>query len=581
MKNYLKKIYYFLCAKINIIKIIRFFETKLLNLIFNNFFIFLIIFLLLLYYLFEGSLLYLYIRSFIFIIIYIYFKSLNNYFKNVKIFIIKYFKYNSLINKIGLFIYKWSHLYFWWLYINKYVFKLIAKLRYYLLFKKNYFKLMDKIDYIYYFFIYLPIESIFETYINIYYKFKMKLIKYDYKSLIFSKIILLIIIILITTYFFSINMVDLEKISFIFYLKYIFIFFNLIIILKSIPVWLKNRYLNSIEPYNSNRMYLRYDLNGPGYIDDSVILKIYQSRFFLINCNFNIKEKNKKIIKYNFLNDFKHFQGDCLENKYWYNYYLYKKDIYNTVNIQIFKKFEFLLNTIISKFIFWKWHYNLFIKSLKNIKKKEFYLKKKNNQYFFLQTEETLDSDEFLVEYKKKYFKNKKFMKQLESNFYFYKKLLLICKNLLIKLDFICVNYDIVLDCIYTRDTVEYGWYENINFNLKFNKYTYFIFDKIKIKTFENDIQELNIKLTTYLNNVDAPWKFDNYFLYSSSCDVFYTSISSFFLLDEIKKFNLVESDNINEKLQVLSKISSKPVYIKKYYQEVNDFLFPYYCENK
>jgi len=337
-----------------------------LNKIFlNNLFLFLIIYLISIYYLYEQSLYNLYLRSIIFCVVYLLYKLFHSYCitnaNKIKFFLIN----NPKLNKIGIFVYKWSHIYFYWLYINNYLFNQLKKLRYILLLKYN-FKLLKKImniiDICFYFGFYLIIESFFECYVDIYYKFKLKLFNYTYKNFFFWRLIILSFSIFISFYLinflFDIDSTERVKLPFYIYLLRILIISHFIIFIRSLWVYKKNFYLINNEIASKNRVLLIESIHGPGFFEQTILEKIYKSRYFLINVNFYERNKKGLFINNQLIGDF-NLNGEFLQSKYWYRFDLYKKDIEGNIAIEKFNCLIYYLNMTIAQYNYWKWHLDL------------------------------------------------------------------------------------------------------------------------------------------------------------------------------------------------------------------------------
>jgi len=564
-----------------------------LNKIFlDNLFLFLIIYLISIYYLYEQSLYNLYLRSIIFCIVYLLYKLFHSYCitnaNKIKFFFIN----NPKLNKIGIFLYKWSHIYFYWLCINNFLFNQLKKLRYILLLKydlKLLKKIMDIIDTCFYFCFYLIIESFFECYVNIYYKFKEKLFNYTYKNFFFWRIIILSFSIFISFYLinflFDIDSSERIKLSFGYYLLRILIISNFIIFIRSLWVYKKNFYLINNKIFSKNRFLLVEHIHCSGLFEITILEKIYKSRYFLTNVNFYERNHKGLFIYKQLIGDFT-LDGKFLQNKYWYRFDLYKKDIEGNIGIEKFNYLIYLLNITIAQYNYWKWHLNLFenedfMDNQGNI------IIKNENKIIIKHKEIKNDQDHYLKRYIKKY-KNEKNIEIIKERLIIYSDFILNFKEFFLWLDKEKINFSLEIDHIFTKDCEHDMFYENIwinyeidinNFKFK-NKISDEIFNE-KLKNLENIIlniekdHSINQNLTDFYvlgDRFSSKHSFTNDDLF---VNYFHFDNSFLNLISDLEKYE-IESINVLNILEELKKIYKKDISIKKGVQIIPEYVLYY-----
>jgi len=322
---------------------------------------------------YKESLLYIYLKSLLFFCLLLFYKyiidlSINNK-NNLKKIFINYEK----INIIGLFIYKWSHIYFIWLEIQKIIIKILRRLRYILRIKLNLNFIMKIIDKVFYFIMFVLIESVMESFIIFSNKIKQKIIFSDYKELLIWRLnILLIYVLLIYNIIKFINwfldsneqLIILDQISIGYIITKTLLSFLIIILLQSLVILIKNIYLTFYSNYD--RFWQINIKSAPFFIEIHKVSKIYENRYLLINCSFlkntNVLYSNNKYTKGSLE------ETGFIENIYWFDNVKFEKDIYGNINVIDIMEFFLYLNTIIAKIIFFKWHLNLFLKIKENEK---------------------------------------------------------------------------------------------------------------------------------------------------------------------------------------------------------------------
>lgn len=548
-------------------------------------FLFFLLYIILLYYIYDNSLYNLYLRSFSFCLIYFLYKIFYNYSILNTEKIKNLFKYKQKLNKMGFFIYKWSHIYFYWLAINNYLFDKLKKLRYILLIKydkKILKKLMDIIDKFYFFYFYLVIESFFEYYINIYERFKAKILNFTYKDFFIWRIIMLSFTIIISFYIIKTllninsNVDDKVSITFTYYIIRVIVISNVIIFLKSWHVYKKNYFLCQNEIFSKNRILLMNQMQGPGYLEPSILRKIYLSRYFFNKIYF--KFCNEKVV-YPLI-----FNGNFLENKYWYRFDLYKKDIEGNINIEKFNQLIYLLNITILKRNSWKIYLNFmefgylpdsdFISVDKNNPNKILIQRPINFYKNSLNIKDLNEKDEnnFFLIYLQKY-QNHKNIERIRHRLNMYDNFLLELKAIFEWLDNENIVFTLIVDHTFAEDyeiTFTKLYYENIWVYFQ-HDIKNFKFETKKAKIiFDEKLQNLANKITLVIENdeqlITAEFE-DFVYLFDLTLGDNYSEFCGypleFFNSIDIENIE-IDSINLNIFLEQLKKISKSDIRVQK-----------------
>lgn len=535
---------------------------------------FLFYFLIMLYVLYNDYLFNIYFRVFILLNFFFFYKSLYRICvenkKKLKIFFLK----NKKFNKFGIFVYKYTHIFFYFLILNFYIIEFLKILRYILIIKLNIKFIMDIIDFIYYFIIFLPIFCFLEQVIDLFWHFKNKIVSQSYSSFINMRIFILFISIFISFYYFKIyfilGLTYIKIKPFNVYIYYIILFTLFILFLKSLKNLKKEYYFYWFNKSN-NRVWLEEGLHSPPLclFKQSNIKKIYDCRFFLSNCFFVIKEKQKIIPSKKLIDTLIIFDGLYIENLYYYNYIYYKKDIYGNISVIKFIKFLNFLLLIIFKLNFWNWYLTLFEKNNKVLDNSICILKKdkisyKIEPYITFNYFDVIESYGYLNLYK---------FHECKNN---YEVLLYDCKKIFQLFDNDEIIYNLIINQNFLLDDLDSdSCFENIFISFEFN-----------IHKFKFSNTKLN---NSFLNKLDLLEKnFDLAVQQDIFLDITGSSLSSIglgittFMIDDFEilysnNFSLndlqnLESKNLIDVENQLKKIYTKEIGIRKNLNRASHF---------
>ena len=538
---------------------------------------FLFYFFIILYVLYNDYLFNIYFRVFVLLNFCLIYKILYNKIKKNKKKINNFLLENKKINNFCLILYKYTHVYFFFIMLNYYLILLLRKLRYILVIKLNFKIIMDIIDFIYYFIIFLPLYCFFEQLIDFFWKFKNSIVTQNYLFFITNRMLLLLISILISFYFLYVylGLIVLKSKSFFFYIFYIIFFTFFFLFLQSLER-LKKEYCYYYYKGIDNRVWLEEGLHYPplSLYKKSNIKKIYESRFFLSNCYFFPEEKNKIIPSKKLIDTVTIFDGYYIENMYHYNYTYFKKDIFGNIPLLKFIKFLNILNLIIFKLNFWVWYLTLFDKKNNNCILDPGYclLEKKKINY---QITPEITADYFNIINSKDYSNLSEF-EDCKKN---YEMLLYDCKKMLTLLDNdnidynLIINYNILLD-----DLDSESCFENIFIDFEFNIHKFkfsnkqvndLFFDKLfNLEKKFNDtvIQDITLKVKGL--SLDSSGQGVTTFLVMDH-EVMFSDAFSLTDLNNLKSVNLLNFEN-----QLKKVYTHKEIFIRK---KINKASFIYF----